>query len=209
MRFLTVEELNARQRRQERLLHLALGCVVLLAVIALASCGPVSDAEIESGVAVSGDPAADEQIEPVRVPPAERLITTTTVAPTTTHFHPPTTVADVPVRTAAASAPVVVASAVGPCGGWEDTVRQHFGDETAKACDVIRCETGGTFDPTIENPNSTASGLAQFLDSTWAKARAIVGAEQYARASHAPGAVQIAAMAAWKRATSWGQWVCG
>jgi hypothetical protein len=31
-----------------------------------------------------------------------------------------------------------------------------------------RCETGGTFSPYAKNPNSTASGLFQFLTSTWA-----------------------------------------
>jgi muramidase (phage lysozyme) len=72
----------------------------------------------------------------------------------------------------------------------------------------MRCETGGTFDPTIENPRSTASGLFQFLDSTWRKARELVGAGQYARASHAPAPVQIAAAGAWLRATSWSQWEC-
>lgn len=30
------------------------------------------------------------------------------------------------------------------------------------------CETGGTFDPYAKNPRSTASGLFQFLTSTWA-----------------------------------------
>ena len=123
----------------------------------------------------------------------------------------PTTTTTQPVTITAVAVPVTAAPPVrfiGACGGWEDIVVAHFGDEAGKACDVIRCETGGTFDPTIENPRSTASGLAQFLDSTWVKARAMVGAEQYPRAKDAPGAVQIAAMAAWKRATSWSQWVC-
>lgn len=31
-----------------------------------------------------------------------------------------------------------------------------------------RCETGGTFSPYAKNPHSTASGLFQFLTSTWA-----------------------------------------
>ena len=136
--------------------------------------------------------------------PAPTTTTTQPVVPMTASPPVPVTVDEVVPLEAAPPTP----ARVGECGGWGDIVAQHFGAEAAKACDVIRCETGGTFDPTIENPRSTASGLAQFLDSTWVKARAMVGAEQYARAKDAPGAVQIAAMAAWKNATSWSQWVC-
>lgn len=59
----------------------------------------------------------------------------------------------------------------GPPGGWGP---------------IISCESGG--DPSAENPSSTASGLFQFLDSTW---RSVGGsgsasdasvAEQYRRA---------------------------
>ena len=127
----------------------------------------------------------------LRPPPSSP--TTTTSSTTTTSPPPPTT------------APARARS--GPCGGWETIVSEHF-DDVAKACSVMRCETGGTFDPTIENPSSSASGLYQFLDSTWRRARELVGAGQYARASHAPAPVQIAAAGAWLRATSWSQWEC-
>lgn len=119
--------------------------------------------------------------------------TSTTAAPTTTTTSPPP--------------PPAPTRAAGPCGGLEELVAAHF-DDVPKACSVMRCETGGTFDPTIENPRSTASGLFQFLDSTWIRARALVGADRYARAAHAPASVQIAAAGAWLRATSWSQWVC-
>lgn len=90
-------------------------------------------------------------------------------------------------------------------------IQKYFpADQVTKACSVIRCETGGTFSPTAENPSSSASGLFQFLDGTWQEARQYVsGADQYARASHAPAEVQIAVGAAWWSQTSWSQWSCG
>lgn len=96
--------------------------------------------------------------------------------------------------------------AVASCGGWEALVAQYFPDETAKACAVLLCESRGN--PQAENAHSSASGLWQFIDGTWRSARAMVGADQYARASHAPPEVQTAAAAAWKNATSWEQWEC-
>lgn len=57
-----------------------------------------------------------------------------------------------------------------PCGGQLPT------------CRVLACESGGN--PTAQNPRSSASGLWQILDSTWA------GFGGYARALHAPWQVQ-------------------
>ncbi len=57
-----------------------------------------------------------------------------------------------------------------PCGG------------DLPPCFVLRRESGGN--PTAENPTSTASGLWQFLDSTWG------GYGGYGHASHAPWQVQ-------------------
>lgn len=59
-----------------------------------------------------------------------------------------------------------------PCGGDLPT------------CRVLACESGGN--PTAQNPTSTASGLWQILDGTWA------GFGGYARAVHAPVDVQNA-----------------
>jgi hypothetical protein len=54
---------------------------------------------------------------------------------------------------------------------------------------VIDHESGG--DPKAENPHSSASGLFQFLDSTWrGNARWVDSARGFARASHAPARVQ-------------------
>lgn len=57
-----------------------------------------------------------------------------------------------------------------PCGGDLPT------------CAVLACESGGN--PVAQNPRSTASGLWQILDGTWA------GFGGYARAVHAPVDVQ-------------------
>lgn len=57
-----------------------------------------------------------------------------------------------------------------PCGG------------SLPPCYVLARESGGN--PTARNPRSTASGLWQFLDSTWA------GYAGYARAYLAPPSVQ-------------------
>jgi LysM repeat protein len=57
---------------------------------------------------------------------------------------------------------------------------------------LIRCESGGS--PTAQNPSSTASGLFQFLDSSWraygggkyaARAKDATVAQQYEIANHA------------------------
>lgn len=57
-----------------------------------------------------------------------------------------------------------------PCGG------------DLPPCYVLSRESGGN--PKAENPTSTASGLWQFIDSTWA------GYGGYSHASYAPASVQ-------------------
>lgn len=94
----------------------------------------------------------------------------------------------------------------GDCGGWGTAINRYFGAEASRACQVMLCESGGN--PRAENPHSTASGLFQFIDGTWASARTAVGGEKYARAKDAPGDMQIEAAALWLERTSWSQWVC-
>lgn len=67
------------------------------------------------------------------------------------------------------------------------TTRQMVGgDATAILTRIMHCESGGN--PTAQNRRSTASGLFQYLDSTWNNWRG------YARAMFAPPDVQ------WERA---------
>lgn len=95
----------------------------------------------------------------------------------------------------------------GGCGGWQGLLDKYFGDQSGKACQVMKCESGGN--PAAENPRSSASGLFQFLDGTWKKARtAVKGGNQYSRAKHAPAEMQIAAAAKWLKRTAWSQWSC-
>lgn len=81
------------------------------------------------------------------------------------------------VRHKATRRPVVATAGVGtvngyPCGGSLPT------------CHVLACESHGN--PTAQNPRSTASGLWQILDSTWARFGG------FARAMYAPVDVQNA-----------------
>jgi hypothetical protein len=66
--------------------------------------------------------------------------------------HTSRNVAAVSLTAAAALTPTVLATPAhaGPPGGWGP---------------IIECESGGN--PNAENPSSTASGLFQFLNSTW------------------------------------------
>lgn len=50
---------------------------------------------------------------------------------------------------------------------WRTLIETHFAPEDAAwAMRVMDCESKG--DPYVDNPYSSASGLFQFLDSTWA-----------------------------------------
>lgn len=66
-------------------------------------------------------------------------------------------------------------------------------------CYVVQRESG--FNPTAENPTSTASGLYQFIDSTWA------GFGGYSHAAYAPVSVQVAkARIVWANGAGCSHW---
>lgn len=69
-----------------------------------------------------------------------------------------------------------VEQAHNPPGGFLACVRRH--------------ESGGSY--TAKNPNSTASGAYQFLDSTWRTMSARAGHSGWGSARHAPPHVQDA-----------------
>lgn len=66
---------------------------------------------------------------------------------------------------------------------------------------VAACETGHTFSPYARNASSSASGLFQFLDSTWAN-QGIAGFSVYDPVANALGAARIVAQQGWR------QWSC-
>jgi hypothetical protein len=72
-----------------------------------------------------------------------------------------------------------------------------------EAVRVASCETGGTFHAGAKNSSSTASGLFQFLTSTYANT-------PYGRAGLSIWSPYANALAAgWlHRAAGWGPWVC-
>lgn len=180
---------------RRRLVFLVCASVMILAFAYLAMTP--DDSQLGASRSTT---TTEADVIPATVAPAvdlETTTTTTTTVPTTT--------------TEAAVVPVSVAPpATSPCGGLRPTIARFWPDDQVdNVCVVIACETGGTFDPTIENPRSSAAGILQFLDSTWRSARRYVaGADQYARASHAPVEMQIAVGAEWWRRTSWQQWEC-
>lgn len=85
---------------------------------------------------------------------------------------------------------------------WRSLVQAHFGPYTNDALAVMQCESMG--DKHAKNPTSTASGLFQFLRSTW---KAVTGESDHNGVFD--GAYNIAA--AWKLSkggTDWSHWVC-
>lgn len=108
------------------------------------------------------------------------------------------------IRAAQATPPPVkdMIRVAGPCGGWESLIAAHFAsDQVAVACRVMMCESGG--DPTIHNRNSSASGLWQFLDSTWENTTGTPGPA----ANYSPD-VQTAAAAKLHASSGWHPWSC-
>jgi hypothetical protein len=76
-----------------------------------------------------------------------------------------------------------------------------FGVSRSEMWSVASCETGGTFSPFARNRSSSASGLFQFLDSTWAS-QGIAGFSVYDPVANALGAARIVARQGWR------QWSC-
>lgn len=185
------------------MLRLRVATVVLVAV---GACGGSPPVELRTAADV---PAVVLLDHPRPGPDRPHPTTTTTVAPpasTTSTTAPPQTVTTSP------PAPVVALQQPTPptpaqsggCLGWASTIAAHFPPEQrAKACSVMTCETGGTGDPTIHNRSSSASGLWQFLDSTWASVTGLPPP-----AANYSGDQQTAAAAALWRSSGWGQWSC-
>lgn len=92
------------------------------------------------------------------------------------------------------------------CGGWRHLVEKHFGNEVAKGCSVLKCESQGN--PKAQNPYSSASGGWQFIDGTWRAVRHAANASNHARAMDATPEQQTIAAKHLRDTSGWGQWVC-
>lgn len=183
-----------------RLFIILLCCAALAAVIALTTRAGSDETRV--GVVGSDRMYSAVHSEAVQLRAASATTTTsTTVATTTTVPVPTTSPAPPPVTTVPPPQPHA-AEAVAGCGGWDLTIAAYFPPgEQAKACSVMMCESQGN--PAARNPRSTASGLWQFLDSTW---RATTGRSD--RAFQASPDEQTAAAAALWRSSGWQPWVC-
>ena len=87
------------------------------------------------------------------------------------------------------------------CGGWRHTVQHYFGGETGTGCRVLMCESEGY--RYADNPTSSASGLWQFLDSTWRNTTGKPGPAK----SYSPS-YQTWAAKKLRDSSGWSQWEC-
>lgn len=85
---------------------------------------------------------------------------------------------------------------------WRSVVEVHFGANTDKALAVMQCESMG--DAHAKNPRSTASGLFQFLRSTW---KTVTGEDNHGGVFDGAYNIEAAAKLS-KGGTNWGPWVC-
>lgn len=85
---------------------------------------------------------------------------------------------------------------------WRTLVETYFGPNTNAALSVMQCESRG--DAHAQNPYSSASGLFQFLESTW---KTVTGESNHSGVFD--GSYNImAAHKLSKGGTNWGPWSC-
>ena len=91
---------------------------------------------------------------------------------------------------------------------WDYIVAQHFaGADFDTAMSIIACES--SFDPTADNPASSARGGWQFLRSTWEWVQADSGLDLDDYPDGPDDPYQSTAAAAWLQAEAgWRQWSC-
>jgi len=91
---------------------------------------------------------------------------------------------------------------------WSILVGRWFDDgEHDQAMSILSCESG--FDPTADNPTSSAQGGWQFLKSTWGWATAQSGYELDPYPAGPNDPEQSTRLAAWLQDTyGWSQWSC-
>ena len=113
--------------------------------------------------------------------------------------------AEAPVEAHDSTDKVLEAQIAPPEPSIEDLIifyaKQH-GVDAARALRVARCESG--LDPLARNPNSSAKGVFQFIDSTWASVSRMRGtsASVLDAESNIDNALWLA------RKEGWHHWVC-
>lgn len=182
---MTLDDPGAQAQRRRRLLHLGLVCVVVMALVLLASCGP-SETEVRAGVPVSGELPVER---PVVVADSglrraiNGITTTTTTTTEPSHNETAGSVAAPAVKSSSVAPPTRSRWGVESCGGSVDVCLARIGS----------CEsTGSVTAPinwTARNPHSTAAGGYQFLQATWDA----YGDPRWPTMADAPPAVQTAA----------------
>lgn len=129
---------------------------------------------------------------------------TTTAPPTTA---PPTTAPPTTTTTTTTSPPTTTAPP--PTYGverWRGMVASYFSSDLVdQALAVMECESRG--DPDAYNPSSGASGLFQFIPSTWASARDQAGWHG-ADVFDAEANIGVAAWLVYSSSSPWAHWTC-
>jgi hypothetical protein len=109
-------------------------------------------------------------------PPTTTTKATTTTTTTTT---PPTTTTKATTTTTTTTVPpgpttTLVAGGIRDVEEWRPLVEASFpADRVEEALEVMKCESNG--DPLAVNPRTNASGLFQFIPSTWNWASPLAG----------------------------------
>jgi hypothetical protein len=98
-----------------------------------------------------------------------------------------------PVRTAPTSN--------GASGSVPSMIRSVFGPYADGALNIARCESG--FNPNSYNPSSGASGVFQFLPSTW-RGTSYGGSSPFNASANIHAAYEVFQ----RDGYSWGEWVC-
>ncbi|CAN5846155.1 hypothetical protein BH23ACT5_BH23ACT5_09380 [soil metagenome] len=178
-----VADLTIKRRELERLRHLYMEDqeqVVSLQAEADAEAAHLESLWAEADVAVaeaaatarSADAsyrAALDEVAAARARQAERDRQEDRAATSTTSTVPGTTTTNPPSTPTTTTVPAPVSNGAFPPAveRWRPLVSSYFpAERTDEALAVLRCESGG--DPEAYNPYSGASGLFQFLPSTWA-----------------------------------------
>ncbi|MGI8822658.1 MAG: transglycosylase SLT domain-containing protein [Acidimicrobiia bacterium] len=170
------------------------------AALARATIGPEHGTTTEATATTSttAAPTTTAAAAPEQAP-------TTTAAPTTTTVPPPPPPPPTTTTTTTAPPPPPPTHSDG-VEQWRPLVEVYWpADLVEDALSVMDCESGG--DPDALNPVSGASGLFQFLPSTWTTSSTSAG---WAGADVFDGEANIA-VAAWLSAAStspWDQWAC-